>query len=98
MASLLAHGAVALAAGRVYTARPMPRRFWAMALLLSVSPDFDVVGFAAGIEYGDAGNDWPAPAVCDLGGRGPALATAEASSHIDSLGVDPFPNVNIVPP
>lgn len=53
MASLFAHGAVALAAGRVYTARPMPRRFWALAVLLSVSPDFDVVGFAAGIEYGD---------------------------------------------
>jgi inner membrane protein len=31
----------------------MPRRFWAVALLLSVSPDFDVVGFAAGVEYGD---------------------------------------------
>ena len=53
MASLFAHGAVALAAGRVYTARPMPRRFWALAVLLSVSPDFDVVGFAMGIEYGD---------------------------------------------
>lgn len=53
MASLFAHGAVALAAGRVYTTRPMPHRFWALAVLLSVSPDFDVVGFALGIEYGD---------------------------------------------
>ena len=53
MASLFAHGAVALAAGRVYTARPMPRRFWVLAVLLSVSPDFDVMGFAMGIEYGD---------------------------------------------
>jgi inner membrane protein len=54
VASLLTHAVAAVALGQA--ARPAWRsdwRFWAVAILCSMLPDIDVVGFPLGIRYGD---------------------------------------------
>jgi inner membrane protein len=54
MATLIGHAAVALTAGKLYTGdREVPRRFWDGAILVSILPDLDVLGFRLGIAYGD---------------------------------------------
>lgn len=54
MASLFSHAAVALTLGRLETRqRRRPARFWVLAVVCSILPDADVVGFAFGIRYGD---------------------------------------------
>ena len=53
MASAFSHGFVAWAIG---TFQPLPvrtTRFWVLSILCAIVPDLDVVGFFAGIEYGD---------------------------------------------
>lgn len=52
MASAFTHSFVALAGGKISTGEKMPRRFWALAALCSILPDFDVVTFRLGIPYG----------------------------------------------
>ncbi len=54
MASLFAHGFVAVAAGHAIVGGPRPWRFWVASVLCSCIPDADVLGFAFGIRYGDA--------------------------------------------
>jgi inner membrane protein len=51
VASALSHAVVAAALGKIYSAQPMPWRFWGLSILCSVLPDADVIGFALGIDY-----------------------------------------------
>jgi len=51
MASAFTHTAVALAAGRIGAAGPMPARYWVGAVVLSVLPDADTLAFSFGIPY-----------------------------------------------
>ena len=53
MASVFTHAFVAVAAGKVYAAGPVPARFWVLSAACAVLPDADVVGFAFGVAYGD---------------------------------------------
>ena len=53
MASAFAHGVAALALGRVGWRGALPWYFWLLAVLSAVLPDVDVLGFYAGIAYGD---------------------------------------------
>ena len=53
MASLFAHGFVAVAAGHSIVGGPRPWRFWIASILCSCIPDADVIGFAFGIRYED---------------------------------------------
>lgn len=52
MASAFTHSFVALALGKASTAGKMPLRFWALGVLCSILPDFDVIAFRFGIPYG----------------------------------------------
>lgn len=51
MASIFAHGAVAVALGHALLPGPRPWRLWAASVLCSALPDADVIGFALGIAY-----------------------------------------------
>ena len=53
MASLMTHAFAAVALGKTLTAVKLPPRFLALAVVSSLLPDADVVGFALGVEYGD---------------------------------------------
>lgn len=52
MASLFAHGAVAVALGHALLPAPRPWRLWMASVLCSVIPDADVIGFLFGVAYG----------------------------------------------
>ena len=52
MASAFTHAFAALAGGKIFTDRKMPRRFWVLAALCAVIPDADAIGFAFGVPYG----------------------------------------------
>lgn len=54
MASLFAHGFVAVAAGHAIVRGSRPWKFWIASVLCSCIPDADVIGFAFGIRYEDA--------------------------------------------
>ena len=51
MPSLISHAAVAVAAGVAVAPRDVPSQFWALAILCSILPDADVIGFSFGIPY-----------------------------------------------
>ena len=54
MPSLPTHAIVSHALGQAATAESRGEwRFWAAAIICSVLPDFDVIGFGFGIHYGD---------------------------------------------
>ena len=53
MASLITHAFTAGALGKTLTSAKLPPRFWALAVISSLLPDADVIGFGLGIEYGD---------------------------------------------
>jgi len=53
MASLMTHAFTAVALGQTLTPAKLPPRFWALAVISSLLPDADVVGFGLGVEYGD---------------------------------------------
>jgi inner membrane protein len=54
MASLFTHALVAASLGRTAKAEWRNRaRFWTLAIFCSVLPDFDVIGFGLGVQYGD---------------------------------------------
>lgn len=52
MPSGISHTAVAVAAGFAFTSRDVPHHFWSLAILCSVIPDADGIGFVLGIPYG----------------------------------------------
>jgi len=49
--SLVSHAAVAVAAGAAFAPRDVPAHFWVLAVLCSILPDADVIGFSFGIHY-----------------------------------------------
>ena len=51
MPSLISHAAVAVAAGATFAPRDVPGQFWILAVLCSILPDADVLGFYFGIPY-----------------------------------------------
>ncbi len=53
MASAFAHGVVALALARAGLRGALPWYFWLLAVISAILPDVDVLGFHAGIAYGD---------------------------------------------
>lgn len=53
MASAFSHAAVALSLGIALRPASAPPRFWILAMACAVLPDFDSIGFALGIRYGD---------------------------------------------
>jgi inner membrane protein len=54
MASLITHAAVGIALGQAATRKLRQRPvFWAVAVLCSILPDFDVIGFQFGVRYGN---------------------------------------------
>ncbi len=53
MPTPLTHALSAVALGTAWTRERMPPRFWWLAALCSIVPDFDVVGFWFGVRYGD---------------------------------------------
>ena len=51
MPSLVSHAAVAVAAGVAFAPKDVPAHFWTIAILCSILPDADVIGFSFGIPY-----------------------------------------------
>ena len=51
MPSLISHAAVAVAAGVAFAPRDVPNQFRVFAILCSILPDADVIGFSFGIPY-----------------------------------------------
>jgi inner membrane protein len=49
----MTHAFAAVALGQTLTTAKLPRRFWALAMISSLLPDADVLGFGLGVEYGD---------------------------------------------
>jgi len=49
--SLISHSVVAVAAGVAFAPRDVPTQFWTLAILCSILPDADVIGFPFGIPY-----------------------------------------------
>ncbi|MBN1102542.1 MAG: metal-dependent hydrolase, partial [Deltaproteobacteria bacterium] len=49
--TIVSHAAVAVAAGVAFAPRDVPNHFWALAILCSILPDADVIGFFFGIPY-----------------------------------------------
>ncbi|MFC1816087.1 metal-dependent hydrolase [Thermodesulfobacteriota bacterium] len=52
MPTIISHTAVALAAGMAFAPREVPNHFWTLAIVCSIIPDADVIGFSFGIPYG----------------------------------------------
>ena len=52
MPTVITHSAVALAAGKAFAPKELPKRFWVLSVLCSVIPDADVLAFSFGIPYG----------------------------------------------
>lgn len=51
MPTIFSHAIFSSALGAAYATEPMPKRFWFLAALCSVLPDFDVIAFGLGIPY-----------------------------------------------
>lgn len=51
MASAFTHAFAALAGGKIFTGEKMPTRFWWLAVVCSILPDADAIGFKFGIPY-----------------------------------------------
>ena len=53
MASVFSHAVAALGIGACFYRPSIPKRVWAIGVLCSVLPDFDVIGFRLGVRYSD---------------------------------------------
>jgi inner membrane protein len=51
MPTIFSHAIFSTALGAAYATEPMPKRFWFLAVMCSVLPDFDVIAFNLGIPY-----------------------------------------------
>lgn len=51
MPTIFSHAILSTALGAAYATEPMPKRFWFLAAMCSVLPDFDVLAFNLGIPY-----------------------------------------------
>ncbi|MGD8706286.1 MAG: metal-dependent hydrolase [Syntrophobacterales bacterium] len=52
MPTVISHSVAAIAAGKAFGPREVPKRFWLLSIFCSVLPDADVIGFSFGIPYG----------------------------------------------
>ncbi len=53
MPTVITHGLVAAALGKIFTGAGMPARFWLLSAGCAILPDADVIGFSFGFRYGD---------------------------------------------
>ena len=53
MPTIFAHAVSSVALGSHYKTSERPPRFWILAIVCSILPDIDVLGFNFGIRYGD---------------------------------------------
>lgn len=53
MPTIFTHAFTGVVAGKIGFQEKLPRKFWLLALLLPIIPDFDVIGFPLGIKYAD---------------------------------------------
>jgi len=53
MPTIFAHAVSAIALACNYKRAERPTRFWILAIVCSILPDVDVIGFVFGIKYGD---------------------------------------------
>lgn len=53
MATIFSHAVAAVALGKVFEGGRVPARFWWLAALCSIIPDFDTFGLVFGIRYSD---------------------------------------------
>lgn len=51
MPTIITHSAVAVASGKSFAPKNVPRRFWLFSIFCSVIPDADVIAFSFGIPY-----------------------------------------------
>jgi len=51
MPSMISHAVVSVAAGVTFVPREGPNHFWSLALICSIIPDVDSIGFSIGIPY-----------------------------------------------
>ena len=51
MPSIFTHSLVGIAAGKILTRKPLPKRFWVLSIVLPSLPDVDVISLAFGIPY-----------------------------------------------
>ncbi len=52
MPTVITHSVVAVAAGKAFAPKDVPKRFWFFSIFCSVIPDADVIAFSFGIPYG----------------------------------------------
>ena len=53
MPTVITHGLVAAALGKIFAGSRMPARFWILSVGCAMLPDADVIGFSFGFRYGD---------------------------------------------
>ena len=53
MASIFSHGVAALGIGALFYQPDIPKRVWVIGAVCAAIPDLDVIGFSAGVPYGD---------------------------------------------
>ena len=53
MPTVISHGILAAAIGKLFTPQRMPAQFWIFSVVCAMLPDADVLGFAFGIRYRD---------------------------------------------
>ena len=52
MPTVITHSVAAIAAGKAFGPKEVPKRFWLLSIFCSVLPDADVIAFSFGIPYG----------------------------------------------
>jgi len=53
MPTIIAHSIFAVSLAHLFKRTELPRRFWLLAIICSILPDLDVLGFRFGIAYAD---------------------------------------------
>ena len=53
MPTIITHSVFAISLAHVFKHNELPVRFWLLAVVCSMLPDIDVVGFSFGVKYGD---------------------------------------------
>lgn len=53
MPTIITHSIFAISLAHVFKRSELPLRFWLLAMICSMLPDIDVVGFSFGVKYGD---------------------------------------------
>jgi inner membrane protein len=51
MASAFSHAVIAIALGKIYSIKKLPKRFWVLGMICAIFPDIDVLAFKFGIPY-----------------------------------------------